>query len=593
MRQWMAGWLGALLLGTPCVGQDWVVTFDGLGGTDVTTSVVASPAGDAFQIGHTGSSNTDVVVLKYNRVGTLLWSVQLDGFGEQDLATAAVADDSGNLYVAVRAGHPKTGSDYLTIKLRGSDGAELWRERTDGGHASIDQPNAIAYHPSGRIAVTGLSYNDDADGDYYTVLYDLAGNVLWKARYAGPGPQLFANDSANSVAFDPNGDVFVTGGSPATNGIDDYATLKYDGTDGSQIWLERYEGVGANDTAQFVVSDAAGDCFVTGGSGHSISTLKYSGVDGSALWEVRDDPGGHDRANALLVDPGSGDVLFAGSSDPDFDESNLNDDAILFRRSGTDGALIWKTRLGKKGFNDFESFYDAELSRATVYLAGTKMVSGESFDFWTVAIALVDGSVEWRDTESGPAGEPDSALALAATEFGSVYVGGNMFDWVTGTDFALAHYTVDEVLVSESVRVVGATRRAGSVADLAQSDDRRLSAGRGPGLIPTRPLRLVFTTHTVETAPGSLTVDFELAASPQRPWQEIELYDYVQGRWVSVDVRRASADDASVRVTAPTSPSDFIDPVNGETRARVEFRSSAPFLPLQGRVDLVRWTLTR
>src|SRR3990172_3298689 len=61
---------------------------------------------------------------------------------------------------------------------------------------------AIATDAQGFIYVVG-----SADSDYVTIKYNPSGDLLWSARYNGPGNSL---DRASSVAIDDSGDVIVT-----------------------------------------------------------------------------------------------------------------------------------------------------------------------------------------------------------------------------------------------------------------------------------------------------------------------------------------------------------------------------------------------
>ena len=128
---------------------------------------------------------------------------------------------------------------------------------------------------TGRSAGENLYYDSD---DFATVKYDPDGNTLWVARYNGPGD---GHDSANWLALDRLGNVYVTGGSVGSDLSSDYATIKYT-PQGTVSWVARFNGLrGDCDGAQAVAVDDAGKVFVSGesvgfGTGFDYVTLVYS-----------------------------------------------------------------------------------------------------------------------------------------------------------------------------------------------------------------------------------------------------------------------------------------------------------------------------
>ena len=85
--------------------------------------------------------------------------------------------------------------------------------------------------------------------------------TIWVARYDGPSDSP-SFDTARSIAVSPDGSkVFVTGYSYGDG--DDYATLAYDASTGTKLWLSRYNGPGYGASSLAVSPDGA-RVFVTG-----------------------------------------------------------------------------------------------------------------------------------------------------------------------------------------------------------------------------------------------------------------------------------------------------------------------------------------
>jgi hypothetical protein len=131
--------------------------------------------------------------------------------------------------------------------------------------------------------------------------------------------------------------VFVTGDSRGPTGSVDYATVGYNVSSGSQIWVRGYNGPsGHHDRASSVAaSPAGGAVFVTGESegstGYDFATIAYDLATGERMWLARYDASGVDRGEALAVSP-SGTTVFVsgnsqivpGASDYDFDYATVS-----------------------------------------------------------------------------------------------------------------------------------------------------------------------------------------------------------------------------------------------------------------------------
>ena len=113
--------------------------------------------------------------------------------------------------------------DYATIKYD-SAGQQQWVARYNGPANGADSAEAIAVDSSGNVYVTGESAGQGTRNDFATVKYNSTGQEQWVARYNGPGN---GDDQANAIAVDVSGNVYVTGQSFDPNNGDDYVTIKY------------------------------------------------------------------------------------------------------------------------------------------------------------------------------------------------------------------------------------------------------------------------------------------------------------------------------------------------------------------------------
>ena len=204
----------------------WLRRYKGPGeGYDEASAIAVDSAGNAYVTGYsTGSAtSTDYATIRYYPDGDTAWVRRYDGAANGfDYAKAIAIDDSGFVYVTGYSDSTATYQDYLTVKYD-SSGNEVWMRRYDYGVSGSDNPYAIAVDGSGNVYVTGMS-GGGPTFDYATIKYYSNGDTAWVMRYNGPGN---AADYGRAIAVDDSGNVYVTGYSEDSGGLDDYCTIKY------------------------------------------------------------------------------------------------------------------------------------------------------------------------------------------------------------------------------------------------------------------------------------------------------------------------------------------------------------------------------
>lgn len=232
-----------------------------------------------------------------------------------------------------------------------------------GRDVAVDADGSVVVTGSSLGFVQGFNYTYE----YGTVKYDPSGNLLWTARYNGPGGSF--NDEPVGVEIDSDGSVCVSGSSPGGATDLDIATVKYD-ADGTELWVRRWNSpANRTDAAVAMAMDGAGNVYVTG---HSYSpanvtdmiTLKYD-RDGNLLWEA-------------MYGAGFGTDISSGIA------------------------------LGPNG---------------SVYVTGESIRSGGFYDWATVKYDT-NGNQEWVAFVDGPSHSHDYAYAIAVDALGNAYVTG-------------------------------------------------------------------------------------------------------------------------------------------------------------------------
>jgi hypothetical protein len=321
----------------------WQQTFHTSGtNNDYGVVVKLDYAGNIIVCGTTdngGTSNHDIVLLKYNPSGVLQWSKQFNSsFSKHDAGTALKIDPSNNIYVAGSSeGSVTNNFDYLVLKYT-SAGVLSWNARYDyaglsevpvkididlnnqiivgGGSASsatkwdytiakyttagafvnatrstlpgttgYDLPYDMKQDANGNIYVTGKSSVDGVNYDMKTIKFSPNYNVIWSAVYDGYGKE----DLAYSLDLDLSGNVVVAGYATKSNNIKEMVAIKYNSS-GVQQWRKNIVGADENSDAFFkaITANDLGEYIVLSEekvlTGNKISVASKLNADGQYIW---------------------------------------------------------------------------------------------------------------------------------------------------------------------------------------------------------------------------------------------------------------------------------------------------------------------
>ena len=259
----------------------------------------------------------------------------------------------------------------------------------------------------------------------------------WVRRYSFEG--IGAEDSASKVVTDAAGNVIVAGYTDDHfNSSPDMVIIKYSAA-GAPVWTNLYNGLAnADDSVADMAVDLSGNVIVTGPSlgqftGVDFAIIKYSAA-GVPLWTNRYTASGLNSENpsAIAVDA-SGNIFVTGATGAG------NNEYATVAYSGA-GVSLWTNRYNGPG-NDVATAIAVD-AVGNVFVTGYSASTNTFPPDYAFATIKYSGSGVplWTNRYNGPGNGDDLAVGIAVDWGGNVIVAGSSADG-NSTDYATVKYS--------------------------------------------------------------------------------------------------------------------------------------------------------
>lgn len=333
----------------------------------------ADASGNIYATG--SNSSPDMVVQKYNALGTIQWQKANANSGSQT-GDGLALDAAGDVYVA---GGAATFIGGL-MKINGTTGVTTWSRRASGGTftgtagVAVDRTNGFVY----TIGFTNNPANS-------IVLWktNLAGTAQWQRRLAATG---LNNANLRVSVNQTTGDVCVLAyQTQLTTGAQDLLILKYNSA-GTLQWQRRLGGTATEETGG-IGMDAAGNVYVTCytlsstiGS-YDMFVAKYSSAGTTLEWQRALGGVSADDAYASHTDI-AGNTYLVGTSIV----SGVN--GIQLAKYNASGTLLYQRRMIVTG-QSLSGFGVTANNSGSVIITGQNVTTGSGI----LAKLPADGSL--------------------------------------------------------------------------------------------------------------------------------------------------------------------------------------------------------
>lgn len=338
----------------------WVRTYNGSANSDDEgTAITTDIYGNVYVTGYASVTNKyyDVILLKYNSEGNLLWArtYGITTAYREDKALGIALDLYGNIYIT-GYGTGSDGERDIFLSKYDSFGYRKWTRLEDGTYNFSAEGHGIVVDNSGNICIAGYVLTENNYEDIIVNKYSSSGLLLWSTTYNNNN--FNEQDKAWGIVVDENDNIYVSGQTTVDNNQQntDALTLKFNSS-GSLLWESTFNGSGnEEDKAWGIVVDTDGSVYIGGYTTNSDNntdylTVKYNAAGMQQWYSVYNGTGnGEDFAKAIGIVNNNGvkSIVVTGASWG----TDYNHDYATVKYNSADGSQANVSRFSMTGNSD-------------------------------------------------------------------------------------------------------------------------------------------------------------------------------------------------------------------------------------------------
>lgn len=417
------------LVSVVLVNAQWTSLINPSNSSTFGTTILMDNQGNIYSVGHVFVSSTEkenIIVVKYNNSGTVLWTRTYDHAENSDKPASAVIDADNNLIIAATTTSSANGNDILCLKYD-VDG-ELTNTYVFDGTAHLDDSAVdILIGESGNIYIGGIS-RLVSQRAFVLIKTNSELEDIWQEThtlyYAADLRKIHFNSTTQNIA--------ITGNYTDWENLFLSAVVVYD-KDGNKILDEYYRTLEDRSAVGFdVIANSDNSYYVCGYEANEETNLwdallmKYDEA-GEILWSKKVYAESSPAVFKSIITDNLGSIYVTGR----------NGDNTITAKYDTDGNQKWlQTHSSKQGFSTVDTHESIKQSEdGNIYITARNIPANGGGAM--IVKYNTEGVYQWTQYYNGSATQLDEPLSFCLDEAGNPYMiinsrnSGYYFDMVT------------------------------------------------------------------------------------------------------------------------------------------------------------------